>query len=497
MEWQTITDLPNDWETLRDSELHSLAGVWADQYAQLKGDSHQLSQFNERLRREWSIETGILERLYTIDRGTTQLLIEQGIDAALIPHGATNIPVHELVAVVQAQRAALDGLFDFVSQRRALSTHYIRQLHQIITQHQMYVEGVDQFGNVVRTPLLSGQWKQTPNNPTRPDGSTHHYCPPLQVTSEMEKLLALSNQHTHMPPEIRAAWLHHRFTQIHPFQDGNGRVARALATLVFLQAGWFPLVINRDQRSAYLDALEAADAGDLKPLVLLFIKNAKQAFANALMLTNDVPENTALESVLDALVDRYRVRQQETASVLAQVEPLAHMLAAATEKRLAETAQTLHHKLAHSGLPTPPQLWVTASTPDNAFYYTSQILETAKQLGYWADMTRQRLWVRLRFFDPTRDQTAHVVVAWHHAGKAQLGLMVATSFIYFPETRPLTSPDTAAENAPLPGQTHRLCETPFYFSYKDSPQPERVTQAYQTWLEATLAVGLTEILKRL
>ena len=33
--------------------------------------------------------------------------------------------------------------------------------------------------------------------------------------------------------EIEATWLHHRFTQIHPFQDGNGRVARALASLVF------------------------------------------------------------------------------------------------------------------------------------------------------------------------------------------------------------------------------------------------------------------------
>jgi len=36
--------------------------------------------------------------------------------------------------------------------------------------------------------------------------------------------------------EVRAAWLqHHRFTWIHPFQDGNGRVARALASLVFLK----------------------------------------------------------------------------------------------------------------------------------------------------------------------------------------------------------------------------------------------------------------------
>ena len=43
-------------------------------------------------------------------------------------------------------------------------------------------------------------------------------------------------------PEVEAAWLHHRFGQIHPFQDGNGRVARALATMIFLRAGFVPLV---------------------------------------------------------------------------------------------------------------------------------------------------------------------------------------------------------------------------------------------------------------
>jgi len=56
----------------------------------------RVTRVNERLRREWSIETGIIERIYTIDRSTTRLLIEQGI-AALIPYGATNRPVGEVI----------------------------------------------------------------------------------------------------------------------------------------------------------------------------------------------------------------------------------------------------------------------------------------------------------------------------------------------------------------------------------------------------------------
>jgi len=88
----------------------------------------------------------------------------------------------------------------------------------------------------------------------------------------MDRLIAMHKEHQQkdIPPEIEAAWLHHRFAQIHPFQDGNGRVVRALASLVFLRAGWFPLVVNRDERVEYIESLEKADQGDFASLVNLF-----------------------------------------------------------------------------------------------------------------------------------------------------------------------------------------------------------------------------------
>ena len=79
----------------------------------------------------------------------------------------------------------------------------------------------------------------------------------------MDRLLAMHREHGQrgVAPEVEAAWLHHRFTQIHPFQDGNGRVARALATLVMIRAGWFPLVVTDAGRADYIEALEIADGG--------------------------------------------------------------------------------------------------------------------------------------------------------------------------------------------------------------------------------------------
>lgn len=213
--WQPLTDLPDDREALSIPDLASLARVWAEQHDRLK-ESQAVKRFNERLKREWSVETGILERLYTIDRGVTQLLIEQGLDATLIPHEATLRPVSEIISILQDHRDALEGLFAFVANRRPLSTSYIRQLHQVITRHQLEADAIDQFGHPVKRQLLRGDWKKWPNNPTRPNGLIHEYCPPIQVAGEMERLIALYNAHQDVSPEVNAAWFHHRFTQIHP-----------------------------------------------------------------------------------------------------------------------------------------------------------------------------------------------------------------------------------------------------------------------------------------
>ena len=91
----------------------------------------------------------------------------------------------------------------------------------------------------------------------------------------MNRLLEIHNQHQEMdvPPEIEAAWLHHRFTQIHPFQDGNGRVACTLASLIFIRQRLFPIVITRNDRQEYIDASEAADTGDLTRIINLFSRS--------------------------------------------------------------------------------------------------------------------------------------------------------------------------------------------------------------------------------
>src|SRR5581483_11004962 len=105
-----------------------------------------------------------------------------------------------------------------------------------------------------------------------PDGSMHEYCPPIHVDSEVEKLLTWLASYTDEDPVIVASWFHHRFTQIHPYQDGNGRVARALTTLILLRADLLPLVVDRDLRINYINALELADQKQLSALAQMFAR---------------------------------------------------------------------------------------------------------------------------------------------------------------------------------------------------------------------------------
>ncbi len=278
--WEPITDLPQDWSSLTRGELGSLLQRWKDQRKKLE-KSDLLANFRQRLSREWSIETGQIEGVYDIDKGITQTLIERGISADLIPfQPGQKLP--ELIAtIIQDHAAVLEGLFQFIKGDRPISKSYIHELHAALMRHQDTTLVRDQFGNLFESKLLKGKYKERANNPRKPDGSMHQYCPPEQVDPEMERLLAMHSKHARqgIPVEVEAAWLHHRFTQIHPYQDGNGRVARALASLLFIQAGLFPLVVTRDDRVRYIDALEAADNGDMRLLVTFFTELQQRAFA--------------------------------------------------------------------------------------------------------------------------------------------------------------------------------------------------------------------------
>lgn len=66
-------------------------------------------------------------------------------------------------------------------------------------------------------------------------------------------------------PELLAE-AHDGFERVHPFIDGNGRTGRLVLNLVLVRLGYPPVVVLKEQRSAYLKAMQHADKGDFGPL---------------------------------------------------------------------------------------------------------------------------------------------------------------------------------------------------------------------------------------
>jgi hypothetical protein len=473
--WRPIADLPPDWRRLENGELASLIDVWELQKSRLAG-TKAFHDFQARLVRRWSIETGILERLYALGQGITITLVEQGFDASLLSHGDSDLPPAQLIQILEDHRQVAEGLFAFVKQNRPLSTSYIKELHAALTRHQEDCEAIDSLGRALRTPLLRGEYKRMPDNVGDPTTGEiwHEYCPPEHVAAEMEQLVRFHLGHDSVPYEVEAAWLHHRFTQIHPFQDGNGRVARALATLICLRAGAFPLVVMRDHKTAYLRALEVADDGDLKPLVELFRRLQKEAFLSALKLSQDALDR---EAGLDAIVSDAKHRL-ESALVrrVEGVQDQATRLAGAAHQRLQEVARRLNEELAS----TKVRAAVSRSTPNTSGWFRAQIIRTAKHLGYFANLTAPAHWVRLQI---RHEVVTDFVVSIHHLGSAEDAIMVATSFL---EQR--GSGDDGDPEQRMPFTSKPTCDEAFTLTA--GRDPAELDRAFAEWLERALQIGL-------
>lgn len=62
-----------------------------------------------------------------------------------------------------------------------------------------------------------------------------------------------------MHPVELAALFHYRYIRIHPFEDGNGRIARLLVNYILARHHYPMIVVRSRKKTEYLDALSAAD----------------------------------------------------------------------------------------------------------------------------------------------------------------------------------------------------------------------------------------------
>lgn len=124
--------------------------------------------------------------------------------------------------------------------------------------------------------IKTGQWRDDRDGPMQVVSGAMgrervHFKPPdaVYVPDEMEHFLKWFNTPSRMVPVIKAAIAHFWFVTIHPFDDGNGRIARAIADMLLTKSEginqrYYSMSAQiRKERNAYYSILEKSQRGDL------------------------------------------------------------------------------------------------------------------------------------------------------------------------------------------------------------------------------------------
>lgn len=473
--WRPIEDLPPDRAALSAVavEVSAMRRNWAAKGREIEAAGAAADSSQRQVRR-WSIAAGMLEGIYSLDDGPGGPSLAASRHEAAAD-GEEDLPGSHLVDVLRDHERAVEGMLAFVAANQPITTAYIKDLHRILTAHQEFCEAADQFGNRMRVRLRRGEWKTLPSRPS-PGTSAHLHeqCPPEHVASEMDRLVVMHARHENLEPEVAAAWLHHRLTQIGPFQDGNGRVARALATIVLLQKGGFPLVVPRDHEDAYAAALRAADEGEFVRLVELVCRLEKHALLRA---TEHADLASAPGLDIGAILADAGLRVRAAALRRGHLFPrVAESLRARTAGRLREVASKVAAAMRDVDDASAD---VVESTPDSEFQVARQLGETTRVLGYAATPSGRKPWVRLDIRHGGAD-SALLLVSFHGVGAPESGVWAACAFV----VRGGASAGIRAEPC---------CTEPFTFT--GDRELAAVESLFDAWLERAITLGL-EIWRR-
>lgn len=144
--------------------------------------------------------------------------------------------------------------------------------------------------------IIVGAWRDGAHGPMQvisgPVGREHvHYEAPdaTRLNAEMKSFLDWFNGQEAVDPVLRAGIAHLWFVTIHPFEDGNGRIARAIADMALARSEDSPQRFYsmsapiRLERNTYYELLEATQKKnlDITPWLDWFLRCLDRAFSGA------------------------------------------------------------------------------------------------------------------------------------------------------------------------------------------------------------------------
>lgn len=212
---------------------------------------HHLSEIDwNRFKEAFTYNTNAIEGSLVEAREVKKILQNKGW-----PKDKSNEDVAETYGVAEA--------IDYMRKTKDhVSIRLIKELHRVVFKNSKYFAGTfrakgievvvaDALGNVI-----------------------HRGAPSQHIETLLKELIQWYNRNkTKYPPLVLAAVVHNQFENIHPFQDGNGRVGRLLLSNVLLKNDLPPLNIELKNRTQYYAALQTYEKEhDIRPTLELMLK---------------------------------------------------------------------------------------------------------------------------------------------------------------------------------------------------------------------------------
>lgn len=143
-----------------------------------------------------------------------------------------------------------------------LTETFIRQLHHTLLREDYTFYHQLPDGTTTSYVIHAGIYKTRPNSVITVTGEPFEYASPEETPALMTDLVEWYNaeeQKGALSPIELATVLHYRYIRIHPFEDGNGRMARLLVNYILTRHHYPMIVVKSHDKNHYLTALNRCD----------------------------------------------------------------------------------------------------------------------------------------------------------------------------------------------------------------------------------------------
>lgn len=219
-------------------------------------DATTLGRIEQKFRLDWNYHSNAIEG-NSLNFGETKSFLLHGITAA-------GKPLKDHLDL-RGHNNAILALQDIIKEERPITENFIRELHKVILVEDSYNSAITPEGLPIKKKVKVGAYKSSNNHVETATGEIFYFATVEQTPAKMHDLIQWLREHKEQEnPVVLAARFHYKFIRIHPFDDGNGRLARILMNFILMRAGFPPIVIKTKEKEAYFRALRQADGDNVE-----------------------------------------------------------------------------------------------------------------------------------------------------------------------------------------------------------------------------------------